>query len=180
MTTLVSKASKHLRESKVTGFSTTGMSALIYLGSFLWFAGMMGVDAVSLVIQEDDIVIAGITAVMILNVLMFALQTVNILYYVFKFWPITSLYWTCQLTAIGILSGSVGYTLSKEDGDRVMLFSTTLGRLFAQCLFTSSQFAVTLEYLYRSSAQCPSKNNNARLQLFPAPRPSGMPRRYSR
>jgi hypothetical protein len=158
MTSIVSKASKHLRDTKVSGFSTPGMSALIYFGSFLWFAAMTGVDVVSLIMQEDDIVMAGFATLIVINVSMFVLQTVNILCYVFKFWPVTSLYWTCQLTAIGLLSGSVGYAFSSDENeDRITVLSVTLARLFAQCLFTSSQFAVTLEYLYRSSEKCPSR-----------------------
>lgn len=175
--TLVFKASKHLRETKVTGFSTVSMSALIYLGSFLWFAAMTGVDAVVLAMVKDAIIMSGLATLIILNVSMFTLQTINVLCCIFEFWPLTSLYWTCQLTAIGLISGSVGYAFSNEDDKyRIMLLSTA--RLFAQCLFTSSQFAVTLEYIYRSTTK--NKTIQTQTQIACTRRPTLPLRKYIR
>lgn len=149
MTSIITKASKHLKDAKVTGFSTPGMSLLVYAGSFSWFLVLVGFDAFLFAVGSEDVLRVAIVTSMTLNGLMFVVQTVNVLYYNFKLWLLTSLYWTCQLTCIGICGAGVGYTLVPAD-DGLARLPILLARLLAQCLFTSSQFAVMLEYLHRA------------------------------
>ena len=186
-TAIVSKASKPLRDAGVTGFSTSGMSALIYFGSFLWFSVLIAADVYALTVWDvmGDVLEPTIVATISLNGIMFLLQTLNLVYYQFKLWAIVSLYWTCQLTVIGITSAWVGYALvypevhflseGDEDSVRQSRVAVLVLRLFAQCLFTSSQFSVTLEYLHRAVVREPP-----RVIAPPTRRLPPIQRRYSR
>lgn len=162
MNSLASRASKHLRDSQTTGFSTPSNALLIYAGSFLWFSILVAADAFALVAWnvQGGVLVPTIATSLLLNVFMFILQTVNTIMYQFKLWAIVSLYWTCQLTSIGIASAWVGYALlypelhdmgrQEADDNRVARIWLLLARLFAQCLFTASQLSVMLEYLHRA------------------------------
>ena len=186
MESLIANASKHLRDTKTTGFSTSTLSVLIYTGSFSWFVFLVAADAYALAAWDvrGDVLVPTLATSITLNSLMFLLQTVNTLQYQFKFWAVVSLYWTCQLTCIGIASAWVGYAIvypevpDTVDENRIARVWTVLARLLAQCLFTSSQLAVMLEYLHRAVEPkpvlvAPQSNNMRRsqsLNRYPRPR----------
>ena len=135
----VAAAAKPLVDTSVTYFTSTTTSVVIYVGSFLWFAFLVTMDVWSVVTRDMD----NLHAMTIVgNSIMFVLQTINVLYLTFRFWPVVSLYYTAQLWVLGLRAAMVAMTEEK-------LFVALM--LLAQCLFTSSQLSVTLEYLYRRS-----------------------------
>ena len=150
---LLAHAARPLLDAHVTGFVSVSAAIGIYMGSLLWFLALVGLDVYSLVDTASNdtlysMLIAG-------NSVMFILQTANVLYGHFRFWPLVSLYYTLQLWALGL---------------RAVVLSTKLGApwphalmLLAQALFTASQLSVTLEYLYRRSEACSAHKTPARL-----------------
>lgn len=150
--TLLAHAARPLLNAHVTGFVSVNAAIGIYTGSLLWFLALVGLDVYSLVGTSSNdtlysMLIAG-------NSVMFILQTANVLYGHFRFWPLVSLYYTLQLWALGL---------------RAVVLSTKLGApwphalmLLAQGLFTASQLSVTLEYLYRRSEACSAHKTPAR------------------
>lgn len=143
---------KHLQESGVFGFSRRQYAYLIYLGSFTWFAILVASDVIALntdfwIVQSYiDNVSMVFYSLIVLNSINFILQTTNVVAFQFKFWPLTSLEWTCQLALVGIASSLINISSSPE----TMWYA--LIRTLAQSLFTASQFAVTLEYLHRRTS----------------------------
>lgn len=161
-------ASAPLERVHVTGFVSPMAAMIIYSGSTFWFLFLIGYDVVLL--QQDwkdteRILYASLTV----NVLMFFFQTWNVLVSHFLFWPVVSLYYTFQLTALG-LSTALLATTTADSMDKEL---STMGRLLAQCLFTGSQLAVTLEYLYRSVAPPPLPTT---VILAPVACPTSSPR----
>ena len=75
-----------------------------------------------------------------LNGVALLFQTLDVLLTRFRWWPLTSILWTAQLGALGVAS-----SLVQTDEWMPLL------RLLGQCLFTASQFAVTLELLHRGA-----------------------------
>ena len=123
------------------GFSKASRAYLVYLGSTLWMAALISVDAVLLPTARDDATVALTIAC---NAVAFVAQTVDVLCFHFRAWPLTSINWTGQLGALGLVSARVAL---RDPHARL--------RLLAQALFTASQFAVTLEYLARAAATPP-------------------------
>ena len=140
---------KHLQESGVFGFSRSHYAYLIYFGSFTWFAILVASDVIALNTDIWDINNVSLIfySLIILNSINFILQTVNVIAFQFKFWPLTSLEWTCQLALVGIASSLINISYSPETVWYALI------RTLAQSLFTASQFAVTLEYLHRKSSR---------------------------
>lgn len=129
-------------EAKVTGFTSTGMGVAIYVGSTAWFLFLVGLD-IGYIYTGERTELYGM--ILTGNVLMFTLQTFNVLNLLFKFWGIVSLYYTLQIWTIALRA-----VILATDMDNVWPQSLIL---LAQCLFTGSQFSVTLEYLYRVAYQ---------------------------
>lgn len=140
---------KHLQDSGVFGFSRKQYAYMIYFGSFTWFAILVAADVIALNTDIWDMNNVSLIfySLIILNSINFILQTVNVIAFQFKFWPLTSLEWTCQLTLVGIASSLIHPSSSPE----VVWYGMI--RTLAQSLFTASQFAVTLEYLHRKSSR---------------------------
>lgn len=159
MSSLIDKAAKPLRDAKVSGFATTTSSGLVYFGSFAWFLVLIGSDLLGLVSWDPSFphntVVPTVWTVISLNTVMFGLQAINLIYVQFKWWPLVALFWTCQLVAIGIASSWVARLMILPEydpsnaGDVETNLALGLFRLFGQCLFTASQFSVTLEHLHR-------------------------------
>lgn len=136
----IASAAAPLVEASVTGFTSTMAAVVIYLGSTLWFILLLAFDARELAMDaSSDIHIMTMSA----NVILFLLQTINVLRFMFRFWPVVALYYTAQFWVLGLRAALVAL-----HPGRLVLYSLTL---LAQCLFTSSQMAVTLEYLHRRS-----------------------------
>jgi hypothetical protein len=149
MMQLIETASKPIIEAKVTGFTTVKRTIFINVGSFLWFAFLIAYDAVMIMLPTWNMESKSMFWILIgANILMFVFQTFNLLVYMFKMWPILSLYYTMQFFALGICSALLGVGVSDGSTEKIVI---GVVRLLAQSLFTSSQFAVTLEYLYRIS-----------------------------
>lgn len=145
MSMLITAAARPLIDLHVTGFVSVGAALVIYGGSALWFLALVGVDAYNLSTNPPESTVWGM--LLGANSIMFALQTINVLYTQFLFWPLVSAYYSLQLWCIG-LRGAV-LSVHMDDPWPYALM------LFAQTLFTSSQLSVTLEYLYRASAKRP-------------------------
>ena len=66
--------------------------------------------------------------------------------------PLVALLWTCQLYALLLAASALGYALARDTpSDEVPTRHAILFlRGAAQCVFTASQFAVTLEFFKRS------------------------------
>ena len=77
------------------------------------------------------------------------LQTIDVLTFNQSFWPLVSLNWTTQLASIGLAGAALGRALTEDDALRVYC---CIGLLYAQCLFTASQFSVTLSTLWRHAS----------------------------
>ena len=149
MMQVLERASKPIIDSRVTGFTNVTNTLLINFGSFLWFLLLVAFDVAMIGMSEWNVYGKTMFAVLLAsNVLMFLFQTFNLLVFMFKMWPVVSLYYTMQFFAIGVCAGLVGQGLSEESTTKL---AVSLVRLFAQSLFTSSQLSVTLEYLYRVS-----------------------------
>ena len=143
--TTISSAVQPLITASVTGFRSVMAAILIYLGSTLWFLFLVGIDSRELLMETLTDPVRDLYVMMIIgNCIMFVLQTINVLRTLFRFWPVVSLYYTAQLWIIGLRTSLVAIDVE----DDVVMNSLAL---LAQCLFTSSQLSVTLEYLYRRS-----------------------------
>ena len=140
-----------LTKAGVSGFENERRGYLIYLGSFLWLCVLIGVDISFLITQNDDVARALVSYVMILNSIAFAAQTWDALCHHFFRWPLTAINWVCQLSAIAITGTYVSYSLSTNDDMRMTRIAFTVPRVIAQSVLTASQFAVTLEFLTRTS-----------------------------
>ena len=116
---------------------------IIYFGSFTWFAILVASDVIALntdfwIVQGSiDNVSMVFYSLIVLNSINFILQTVNVIAFQFKFWPLTSLEWT-PIRSRYIASSLINISSSSE----TMWYA--LIRTLAQSLFTASQFAVTL------------------------------------
>lgn len=143
---LATRASAPLTEAGVRGFASPTTAIVLYLGSFLWFLVMTGVD-VGLYLTWDAARVLAVT-MLILNSITFMAQTLDVLYLHFRVWPLTSIHWTTQLAAIALTASLVPLA----DGAAIRT-GMAIARTIAQSLFTASQFSVTLEYLWRQSAR---------------------------
>lgn len=119
------------------GFSSVASAVVAYLGSAAWFLLLVGVDVGCIVTSETNV---ALHAMMLSgNVALFLLQTLNVVVYQFRAWPVVSLYYAFQLWVLGLRA----LRAAKE----VEWVHALV--LFAQCLLTASQLSVTLEHLYR-------------------------------
>lgn len=133
---------------RVPGFATLMQAILIYIGSFTWFAVLVTSNALMLA-RDGDLQHGRLLYGFLLgsNVLTFTVQTVDVLTYNQTLWHLVALNWTSQLGGIGLAAAALGRALTTPDTERVLL---CVGLLYAQCLFTASQFAVTLSTLWRA------------------------------
>ena len=139
MCTRVPESATQLINAKVTGFPSVTMAYLAYVGSTSWMIFLIGYDVVLLMNRPAW---TTLLAVLIgLNSMLFLAQTVDVLLFHFRFWPVTAINWTGQLSALALSSALV------VESDMTI----TIPRVVAQAIFTSSQFAVTLEYLVRAT-----------------------------
>lgn len=134
-------ATKYILDAKVTLFDGPAAALWIYAGSTLWFLALLAYDVVHVAIHDPNHLLHSL--LLASNVLMFLLQSWNALRLLFTLWPVVSLYYAFQLWAIALRAALVA-----RAADVGGLWAASLV-LFAQCLFTSSQLAVTLEHLYR-------------------------------
>ena len=146
-----------LVDSHVTGFRAASHAYAIYVGSFLWAAALVAVD-VALLASRDWPRLDSLLGTLIgVNVLGFVLQTIDVLGLHMRFWPLLALYWTCQLSAIALSTAALGYALAMDvpEDQIAPRHALIFTRVVAQCLWTASQFSVTLEYLHRAVATPP-------------------------
>ena len=127
---------RYLASATVTGFETPLKAGLLYAGSLFWFLLLVTHD-LRLIIRDDDRPLH--TTILCTNILMFTLQTWNVVVTLFRAWPVISLYYASQLFALALRSSLV-------ETEWLPILA-----LFAQCLFTSSQLGVTFEFLHRVS-----------------------------
>lgn len=137
-----------LANAGVVGFETPCRALVVYFGSFLWYAAIVGANVVA--IATDDVRHTNLVhgSLIVLNTSVFVLQTTDVLTSNHTFWPLLSLNWCLQLTNVGLAAAVVGRSLTLDSTTRVVALT---GLLLAQCLFTASQFSVTLSYLWRRS-----------------------------
>lgn len=148
LTDRLNLAYQPLKDAAVVGFSSLASALVIYTGSFLWMLLLLGADAWSL--STGDFGHRTILSVLLgLNAFAFVLQTWDVLFLHFHLWMVTALNWMAQLSAIGLASSLLG----RAEGNMEVSYGVL--RVVAQCLFTGSQFGVTLEYLWRRSAAMP-------------------------
>lgn len=156
----VRRAIQPLAAAEVVGFDTPARALFVYFGSFLWVAAIVSVNA--LAIGMDDVshraVIHG--SLIAGNVAVFLVQTADVLTFNQTFWPLLSLNWCLQLADIGLAAAVVARALTLPSTMRVL---AGIGLLLAQCLFTASQFSVTLSYLWRHSLQTSSRATRFRV-----------------
>lgn len=140
----LASAAQPLILASVTGFRSVAAALFIYLGSTLWFLFLVGIDSGKLVMDASTGPVRDLyTMALVGNCAMFTLQTINVWMTTFRMWPVVSLYYTAQLWVLGLRAALVAI-----DSSNLAMSSLVL---LAQCLFTSSQLSVTLEYLYRVS-----------------------------
>ena len=144
----IDDAYRDLRRVGVFGFGSRPAALLTYAGSTAWFLVLVGAQGVALATDNlaHDEVLYGATIAS--TTLSFVLQTVDVLTYRQAFWPLTSMNWCTQLGGIGLAAAGVGRALEHPEQGRVVVCVLLL---YAQCLFTASQFAVTLDYLHRAA-----------------------------
>lgn len=139
-------AAQPLVDAEVTGYTSTTAAGIIYAGSFAWFLLLLVMDGVRLSVGVSATVDVALALTIGLNTLMFALQSWNVWVTVFRAWPLVALYYTAQISVLGISAALLGHALGQSIDD---VYMAAL-RLVAQALFTSSQLSVTLEFLHRS------------------------------
>lgn len=169
----LTSATRPLIDASVTGFKSVMAALLIYLGSTLWFLLLVAIDSRELIMETLTESVRDLYVMTIVgNCTMFVLQTINVWCTLFRFWPVVSLYYTAQLWVIGLRASLVAI----DDDDDVVMNSLVL---LAQCLFTSSQLSVTLEYLYRKSYESsPPTSVTVTTQPIPQRRVNTIARRF--
>ena len=153
MTSRIERAFEVQKRHGVVGFATTAQAVLVYLGSFTWFSLLIACNAVVLAtdnLSHDEVLYGFLIGS---NAFTFLVQTVDVLTYNQGWWPLVSLNWTSQLASIGLASAALGRALQESQISRVYM---CVGLLYAQCLFTASQFAVTLSTLWRHASTRPA------------------------
>jgi hypothetical protein len=141
-----------LQEARVTFFESTPMAYLVYAGSCTWVAVLVAFDATLLVSGDWPRLDSLLPTLIGVNALALGVQTIDVLFFHMQLWPLVALLWTCQLYALLLAASALGYALARDTpSDEVPTRHAILFlRGAAQCVFTASQFAVTLEYLHRS------------------------------
>ena len=137
-------SSKALKDAGVVGFHT--YPDIPYVGSTLWILLLVSFEVAAFASDDWNEARPLIGAAIGCNIVAYKFQTIDYIYFHFEFWPVTALNWVAQLSAIGIASAAVAFAF--KDRDRMLWVA--LLHLFAQTLFTASQFAVTLEFFKRS------------------------------
>lgn len=128
--------SQYLIDAKVTGYTSPMAARVIYAGSTFWFLGLVAIDITHLIATNDN---GWRHAVMLsANCAMFVVQSINVWYALFRFWPLVSVYYALQIWVLGLRATDESIVGSIE--------------LLAQSIFTASQLSVTLEYLHRVAA----------------------------
>ena len=150
MLAAIERTVKPLQRVHVVGFSTVPRAIAVYTGSCAWFLLLIVSQVVALAtdnLAHDEIAYGALIGS---TTLAFVLQTADVLSFHQRFWPLAALNWAAQLGGIGLAAALVGRALTEQEAPRVL---ACIGMLYAQCLFTASQFAVTLAYLHRASDQ---------------------------
>lgn len=152
LASLSMKAVDALVSTKVTGFTSPMAAKVIYLGSFLWFLLMVAVDTTLLASRDWPRLDSLLGTLIGVNTLGYVLQSVDAVYFHMRAWPIVAGVWVCQLYSIVMVAAALGYALSMDvpHDELVMRHVVIFLRAAAQCVYTASQFSVTLEYLHRA------------------------------
>lgn len=155
-----------LKRAGVTAFATYPL--LPFVGSFMFSLFLMGFKVALLVMSAwqhygIDIIVSIALA---LNVSTAVWQTVDAIYFDFKVWFVTALVWVSQLFAITLSASLVPLSITVADDDaRAERLALALTLTASECLYTASQFSVTLEYLHRAALQ-------RQAESAPPPRPA--------
>ena len=150
--------------SSVTFFRTRSRAYLAYFGSTLWMLCLLAYNVVLANLAEFSPYAVLLNVLVGANVLTYTSQTVDVLFFHMRFWPVVALYWAAQLTSIALSGALVGAVFSDHRGGTppgstsvseasMQLMAILL--LIGEGLFTSSQFSVTLEYLHRTHKPTP-------------------------
>ena len=151
------KSATALQNAHVTGFSSSYTTSIIYGGSLSWLLFLLACELFALLgdVWNNNTDILFISSIAF-NITTFVVQTVDFVFLHFSFWPVTAVNWCSHLAAIGTATALVSSSLdvlvigpSEFDLKRNM----SVVHLVSQCLFTASQFAVTLEYFERRLRQ---------------------------
>ena len=144
------KSVERLKNAHVTGFQKIGV--LPFLGSFAWACFLVGIKLFILFSDMWDSY--GINTIIYvalgLNLSTFIWQSIDALLTDFKLWFVTSLNWMSQLASISIVGSLVPLSILISENNRDMRLMISIALTIAECLYTSSQFSVTLEYIHRS------------------------------
>lgn len=143
------RSAQALQKASVTGFRDHPHAP--YVGSTLWILFLVSFESASFASNDWSSARTLAATAIACNVAAYAFQSIDYVHYHFEFWPVTALNWTAQLSAIGVASAAVGHSF--VDRDRMLWLA--LLHLFAQTLFTASQFAVTLEFFKRALSPLP-------------------------
>lgn len=144
------KSVERLRKANVTGFQKIGI--LPFIGSFLWACLLVGIKI--FILFSDMWNFQGIDYIIYvalgLNISTFIWQSIDALYTDFKLWFVTALNWMSQLSSIAISGSLIPLSLSVSENNKDTRLFISILLLIGECLYTASQFSVTLEYIHRS------------------------------
>jgi hypothetical protein len=162
---------QNIKGSNTTFFSSKNMAYAAYAGSAIWSVVLIVVDSlqiatgtqhaddetdfkttISIEDGENGWVIAVAVTMLVMDIIVLVTQAIDLAFYHFTLWPLTSLTWFGQLNGTGLSSALLGaymYYPHQSAAQRDEKLSLAIFSLAAHALFISSQFSVTIEYIIR-------------------------------
>ena len=159
---------------EVTFFGSKTNAYIAYALSFLWSITIIVVDSFQIanaswhhgatnltlagdtMINENGVhgwVIAVATTMLVMDIIVLVTQLIDLTYFHFTYWPLTSLTWFGQLNGTGLASALLAAYMfypHSGAGERDAKLSLSIFSLAAHAIFISAQFSVTIEYIIRS------------------------------
>jgi hypothetical protein len=162
-----SAAYKNIKDANVTGFSTSLMAGLAFLGSVLFSVAMIAVDGAMIAIvsgsnstlatHEDHKMnksrfFTTIYVLLAFDIVVLVTQAIDLFFFHFRLWVLTAITWTGQFFGVALSAAMISATMLASEAleaDTGVLFNLSIASAFMHALFTASQFSVTIEYLMR-------------------------------
>ena len=156
MNKILQNSVAHLKSSDVTWFHSNESSSVLLSGFYLYFLLLVTGSFVALFVEDFAHGTILYSSLILSNVLAFSIQVGSVILFPKTCWPVATFHWGIQLFGVAVSGASFARSLHFESASRVWI---ALSMLLLQCLFTSMQFAVTLEYLH-NRARAPSPREN--------------------
>lgn len=139
--------------AKVTAFRSPFSGYAIYGGYFVYLLFLSTIDLVILALDDfsESTIRAIVVSVMALNFVSFVTHSWNALVYHYFKWPVTAIHWICQLSALGLTSSLVGYSMAIDDDRHANRIAITTPRFIAQTVVAAVQVAIVFEFFARCS-----------------------------